>query len=297
MLGLLNFFRKVNRVISKVWIYFLVHVLKIEVKQTQEINGIKLTVNALEKGGQAYFNRGSYQEVINPLYKLIQKEYNPDLVFDVGANYGFISVLYAKLFKQAKIIAIEPSKWLCKYIRINKASNNCDNIEIVQAICDENSGDTKGFSINPVHSQDNRVEAPSSYWKKENVVTTSIDSIVEKEENFNFAFIKIDTQGFEKAVFAGAKTFLGSNSNWLIKTEFSPYHLNKQGTDPKELLKYLIENYKVVELVGILNYKEKSINDLFNNNIEISDLDLFLEYVMNFNLSNTGWVDLLIKSK
>ncbi|MCB9335087.1 MAG: FkbM family methyltransferase [Flavobacteriales bacterium] len=297
MLKLLFLVRKINRVIGKVWIYFLVHILKLKINQTQNINGIELTINALEKGGQAYFDRGSYQEVINPLYKLIAKECNPDIVIDVGANYGFISVLYAKIFSNSSVVAIEPSKWLCEYIELNKKRNKCNNIEVVQAICDENSGDIKGFSINPVHSQDNRVEAPSSYWKKESVVTTSIDTILSGKKDFHFTFIKIDTQGFEKSVFAGAKTVLKNNSNWLIKTEFSPSHLQKQGTNPKEFLEYLITNYKVVELVGLVNYKTAKIDDLFINNLELSDLDSFFEYLINFNVNKTGWVDLLIKKR
>ncbi len=297
MLKILFLFRKINRIIGKIWTYFLVHVLKTKINQTHAINGIKLTINALEKGGQAYLDRSSYQEVINPLYKLIQEKYNPNLVFDIGANYGFISVLYAKIFIQAKVIAIEPSNWLCNYIEINKKKNNCDNIEIVRAICDEISGDTKGFSINPVHSQDNRVDAPSGLWRKENVITTSIDAIIEKYNKINFVFIKIDTQGFEKQVFQGAKKFLSENSNWLIKTEFSPYHLEKQGTNPKEFLSFLIKNYTVVELVGILNYKEQNLDDLFKNSVELADLDSFYEYVTNFNVNNSGWVDLLIKKK
>lgn len=283
--------------LGKIWVYFLVHILKTKINQSQNINGINLTINALEKGGQAYFDRGSYQEVINPLYKLIQVKYKPNLVFDIGANYGFISVLYAKIFTQAKIIAIEPSNWLCKYIEINKNANKCANIEIVKAICDESSGLNKGFSINPVHSQDNRVEAPSNFWRKENVITTSIDSIIENHGKTNFVFIKIDTQGFEKPVFQGAKKFLSENSNWLIKTEFSPYHLEKQGTNPKDFLSYLLKNYSVVELVGILNYNTNSIDELFKNEIQFADLENFYNHIINFNTSKTGWVDLLIRKK
>ncbi|HRP61005.1 MAG TPA: FkbM family methyltransferase [Vicingus sp.] len=181
--------------------------------------------------------------------------------------------------------------------KINKKTNNCNNIEIVKAICDESSGQNKGFSINPVHSQDNRVEAPSTFWRKENVITTSIDSIIENHSNENFVFIKIDTQGFEKSVFQGAKKFLSENSNWLIKTEFSPYHLEKQGTNPKEFLSYLINNYSVVELVGILNYNSNSIDELFKYEIKSDELENFYNHIIRFNTSNTGWVDLLIRKK
>jgi len=297
MLAFLNLYRKIKRIIGKIWIYFLVHILGVSVKQTKDINGVKLTINALEKGGQAYFNRGSYQEVLDPLYQLILKEYNPNLVIDVGANYGFISVLYAKIFKRAKVIAIEPSKVLCKYIDLNKKNNSCNNIEIVEAICDASYGEMKGFSINPVHSQDNRVDAPSSLWRKENVITTSLDTIIEAETELDFAFIKIDTQGFEEAVFKGGEKYLKNNSNWIIKTEFFPNYLQVQGTDPKLLLNDLISNYDVIDLPGILSFKEQNISNLFRNKLSHDDVDQFIEYLIKFNHSGIGWTDLLIKPK
>ena len=63
----------------------------------------------------------------------------------------------------------------------------------------------RDFSINPLYSQDNRVKGDSILWKKENVITTSIDSILKEKGQVDFTFIKIDTQGFEKAVFLELK--------------------------------------------------------------------------------------------
>ena len=35
--------------------YFIVHLVGLEIKELKEINGIKLVINTLEKGGKAYF--------------------------------------------------------------------------------------------------------------------------------------------------------------------------------------------------------------------------------------------------
>ena len=289
--------KRIPRIIKKMWNYLLVQVLKVEIKQTGNFNGIKLTVNKLEKGGVSYFQKDSYREVINPFWPLLQKIYNPDVVLDIGANYGFTANVSASIFKNAQVIAIEPSSTLCKYIEINKQNNNNDNLTVLRAICDDSAGKNKGFSINPLYSQDNRVKGDSALWKTEQCVTTSIDSLLGEKKDLNFAYIKIDTQGFEKSVFNGAKEFLNNNSNWIVKTEFCPYCLVKQDTDPKELLTYLVENYDVIDFQGEIAYNENSIIDLFKNKIKPKQVSDIVDHIIKLDHTGLGWTDLLLKSK
>lgn len=289
--------KKIQRIIKKIWSYFLVHILKLEIKKTEVFNGIKLTINALEKGGLAYFSRSSYRESINPFYQLIQNSYKPNVILDIGANYGFTTNLYSKIFKDAQIYAIEPSNDLCKYIKLNLENNSADNVTLLQAICDDSEGETKNFSINPLYSQDNRVKGESILWKKEKVITTSIDSVLNNIKLIKFLFIKIDTQGFEKSVFKGGEKFLLNHSNWLIKTEFCPFCLEKQGTNPEFFLTYLIKNYDVVDFQGEISYKENSIDSLFLNKLLETDVVPFIEYVKKLDKKDIGWSDLLVRSK
>lgn len=289
--------RKIQRLLKKSWSYLLVQILNIEIKETRLINGIYLIINKLDKGGLAYLSRNSYKEVINPLYRLINALYSPEIVLDIGANYGFISNIYANVFKNAEIIAVEPSKKLCKYIEYNKKINKSSNITIYRAICDEQNNLKKDFCINPLHSQDNRVKGESILWKKEKVKTVTIDSILESKGKFNFAYIKIDTQGFEKSVFLGAENYLTNNNNWLIKTEFCPICLEKQGTNPSEFLHFLISKYDVVDYYDNICFKENSIDQLFRNKLDINDIDSFLNHIVNFDQQCIGWVDLLVRQK
>ena len=297
MLGILRLWRKVLRVINKVSSYFLVQILKLEVRETKNINGINLTINALEKGGRAYFSKHSYKDVVSPFFRIIQSCFNPDIVLDIGANYGFTSSIFARVFKNAEIIAIEPSAYLCKYIEQQKEQNQADNMVILRAICDCEAGVTRGFAINPLYSQDNRVNAPSDFWKQEQVITTSIDDLLEKKAPQRFTFIKIDTQGFEESVFGGARQYLRHHSNWLIKTEFCPFLMIKQGKDPRSFLRHLIEEYDVVDYTDAFCFKSHSIMDIFRHKLNPGDVDSFLPFIRSHDHSGNGWTDLLVKKK
>ena len=226
----------------------MIHVLKIEVKETIMINDIKFCVNILDSGGKFYTRGQPYKELASPLYRLIQDSFAPDLVIDVGANYGFISMICAKYFPEARIVAIEPDLRLCKYIKQNAKLNNYNRITVIRAICDQVPGKEKTFALNPLNSQDNRVKAPSKNWKTKPIETVSIDHIFNIRKPSNFAFIKTDTQGYECEVLFGAEEFLQNNSNWLMKMEFFPCLLVQQGTSPGFFLEYLISHYDVVDL-------------------------------------------------
>lgn len=296
MIKILKFHNRIWRIISKMWKYFIIQILNLNIVETSNFNGLLLSINRLETGGEAYFKSETYSEVVNPFYQAIQNNYNPDIVLDIGANYGFTSILYASIFKDANIVAVEPSRKLCKYIKKNIENNKLQNVLVKRAICDSKEGIKKEFS-NPLYSQDNRVKGSSFLWKKEVVDTTSIDSIFKTYPVEKFAYIKIDTQGFEKFVFQGGEGYLLNNNNWLIKTEFCPDALIKQGVEPKELLNYLIDKYDVVDFPGHVCFNDKFVLDSFKHKITKKDINSFINYVISLDTSKIGWTELLVKNK
>lgn len=149
------------------------------IKRRLEFGQVKLDTDILDLGGYlAYKTRKSYEECSSVLYPLVNKDYNPKLVLDIGANYGFISVLCAIKMPQAKVLAVEPSKKLIPYIEQNFRLNNVTNYEIIKAICGKSDLNSYNFSINPTSSQDNRVLKPESNWSSETIGMTCIDTVL-----------------------------------------------------------------------------------------------------------------------
>ncbi|CAA6812780.1 MAG: Teichoic acid export ATP-binding protein TagH (EC [uncultured Sulfurovum sp.] len=260
------------------------------------INDVSLTVNSLDKSALTYGGKTSYEELNSELYSDIQKYFNPSVIFDIGANYGFTSIVFAKAFPKAEIVLVEASSDLCNYINKNLSCNINNTYTLHNAICAENFDEKRKFSLNPSGSQDNRVVAENDRWGQEVIPTISLDKLFEMYHS-DFYFIKIDTQGYEENVFHGGENYLVKNNNWLIKTEFAPYWLRSQGTNPHEFLKELISKYNVVELPMRNKFKNDSLNDILRNTIQLEEVDMFISYIIGHNQNDRGWCDLMVYPK
>ena len=264
-------------------------------KKNLKIGEISLIINELDSGGLYYDSRKSYEELSSKLYDLIYEEYKPKIFLDIGANYGFISLISSLKIPSAKIIAVEAGKSLTPYIIENFRNNNIREGEVLNAICGEKDENTFNFSINPNTSQDNRVIGDNPAWKIEQVPMISIDTILKDCKDNEPVFIKIDTQGYEERVFKGGENFFHRNGNYLIKTEFAPYWLKSQGTNPEDFLSSLVDRFDVAELPATIPFFTESINDLFLNKIKKDNIALFLRHIENLSKNQHGWVDLLLR--
>lgn len=269
---------------------------KNNLKEIINFKEYKLTIDDTDSGGLMYDSKGSYEEINNKLYQEIEDLFAPDVIIDVGANYGFMSIVLFKYFSNAKIIAIEASYKLINFIELNFKDNNINKFQIINAICAEKSSELRDFSQNPWGSQDNRVIGENENWKTDRINTVSLNDIFHKN-NGKFYFIKIDTQGYEENVFRGAHNFLTLHDNWIIKTEFAPYWLESQGSNPKKFLEYLVDNFIVCEIPNRIRFKGDTLRALIANRLLNNDISLFIEFIINHNKNKKGWCDLYVFPK
>ncbi|MEN8135604.1 MAG: FkbM family methyltransferase [Thermodesulfobacteriota bacterium] len=264
---------------------------------TLNINGLLLTIDPSDFGATAYESKGSYEELANPIYKEIKKISNPLLVIDIGSNYGFTGLVFAQNFPDAKFLLVEADARLCQFIKQNFKQNGFSNFKVINAICGEKDGVNNDFSLNPTSSQDNRVVGESNKWVKKSVTSVSLSNLIGSNLIESSIFIKIDTQGYEEHVFKGGHNFLTKNNNWIIKTEFAPYWLNSQGTNPVNLLNYITSTFHVVELPARSSFLSNSISDILKYKLLPSNSENFINYITSLNKENRGWCDLLIIPK
>jgi FkbM family methyltransferase len=253
----------------------------------------KLAVNASDYGGKMYNERGAFEECQSLLYPIIKNSINPDVVVDVGANYGFTSLIFSQAFPNAQIIAVEPAINLQPFLNKNLADRK---VKIIQAVCGSQNDESVEFGINPISSQDNRV-IPQQGWNTISVPQISLDKLLETIPSSKSLFLKIDTQGFEYSVIQGASHTLQRLDKWIMKMEFAPFWLKSQGTDPNSLLNYLVHKYNIIESPARIPFGMDKFQDLSNIILRKEKIDLFISHVENLNRDLRGWVDLIVIKK
>jgi FkbM family methyltransferase len=261
-------------------------------QETINFGSFVLTINNRDRGGIQYRDPNYWAELTCPIYQEIVDKFQPTIFLDIGANYGFTSLVHLTKNPNCQLLLVEPSPLLIPYLKKNLQQNGYENFIIINAICSEQETIDSQFSLNPYSSQDNRVIGLTG-WKSIQVDSTTINHLLKDASLQDKIYIKIDTQGFEEKVFKGGAKFFNKNINWLIKTEFAPQWLKSQGTNPQKFLEHLIQQYMVIELPKRTRFKGDSLKSLIQYPLEIQECDRFIKYIESLAKGN-GWCDLLV---
>ena len=261
--------------------------LSIECERTLNIAGFDLTVDMNDEGGQHYHVSNEWKKrtcVHKPneeLWEAIQREYRPSLALDIGANYGFMSLVFARYFPDAEIFAVEPDPIVACYLKRNlEGATPCTRIFV--AICGREKTERHSFARNLRSSLDNRVYpggVSSGEWLISQVPSVCIDSLLSSADDERFVFVKINTRGYEERVIAGAERLLASN-RWLAYMEFAPHLLRCHDTPPVEFLATLAGRFDVAEVPAHIPFGA-TLDDCFRRPLAVSDAAAFVSYVQS----------------
>ena len=187
------------------------------------------------------FTEGDYYEknVIYWLESILCSQKDPCL-YDIGANIGYYSILAAK--KGANVIAFEPVKSTYVVLKNNVKLNKLKNIKINRLAISDKTGFEK---INLYTSSGNNSLAnrniPKDHELKhigvEIVKLDTLDNIVYNNK-LKPTLIKIDVEGFEKAVLMGGKNTL-LNHHPVVIIETSVNTSNDAGYSVDEIVQIL----------------------------------------------------------
>jgi FkbM family methyltransferase len=177
---------------------------------------------------------GAYEEHLAKLFRHLTCP--ADRCIDVGANIGVHTIRLAKLVgPSGSVIALEPDGQIARRLRANIALNDLSNVQVHEAAASDKAGD--GVVLHRPDPQDsNKGRAsllPHSYLtgSKNSVSTTTIDDVADGP----VALIKIDVEGFEGAVVAGAARTIETSEPSII-FEYAPAMLTDSFQSP---FKYL----------------------------------------------------------
>jgi FkbM family methyltransferase len=183
---------------------------------------------------ELYVN-GSYQgDVLIALRNLLR---GGKVLWDVGANYGLMSIYAACHFRgQVQVIAFEPSPIVLKELRNNLELNRCENVT-VEPICLGDRDGTVPFFVSEdqswnatmipqfaqSHAENLKIEVPCS------TIALCVERLPPPD------VIKLDVEGAEHLVVRGGRRFLADAKTSMI-VEYNVHAIRDAGLTPRGYL-------------------------------------------------------------
>jgi FkbM family methyltransferase len=168
---------------------------------------------------------------------LIRQGIRPATIIDVGANVGQFAVASAKLLKPARIVSFEPDPHTAELFKRNTAA--ITTIELIQKALGEKK-ESAEFFVNK-ESQVSSILALSSARLAEfpdhtvkhsiPVEIDTLDDIFESADLQRPILLKIDVQGYEDRVLAGASTLLKSVDFVILEISFKPLYEGEKSSN------------------------------------------------------------------
>ncbi len=169
-------------------------------------------------------------------------------IIDVGANLGIVSLILAKRFPERTIHAFEPAPSTFHAFKTNIELNGCSNIRALQMALADSDGEVS-FNNDPVGRAINSI-ALSTTDCAIKAQCAKLDTYADRNSIDEIAFLKVDVEGFEAAVFQGARRLLSAQRAAVIYYEVCPRNSKNSGIDPELPTRILLENGYQIFKVG-----------------------------------------------
>jgi FkbM family methyltransferase len=127
---------------------------------------------------------------------------------DIGANLGVYCLPMARLVgPEGQVFAYEPASETRRLLAISKEKNGADNLHIIAAALSD--GEREGHLVLGTSSELNTLDGSGP---GESVHVTSLDAEQKTRNWGSIDFIKIDAEGEEERILAGAGSFFATRS-------------------------------------------------------------------------------------
>ncbi len=162
-------------------------------------------------------------------------------VVDVGANIGLSTILLARSVQ--RVIAFEPSPANLQYLRRNLASNGITNVEVVAAAVSDRPS-TLRFHVAQFGAGSHVVAA--GHVLNDGIATIEVPAVtLDGALTVPVSFIKIDAEGHEPDILAGARAVLERDKP-IIYTEINVWCLSAfAGHSPGAFVRTLFRAFDV----------------------------------------------------
>lgn len=160
---------------------------------------------------------------------------------DVGANIGYYTLMLSQRFK--KVLAFEPEPDNFYLLKKNLLVNKINNAQIFQKAVSDKAGSLK-LGLSKDNFGDHQIRSSEEGRRQITIKATSLDKAVKDR----VSLLKIDTQGWEPKVIAGAKKIIDRDRP-VIFMEFWPTGYRRAKLNYKQMMTYLDKQYGGIYLI------------------------------------------------
>jgi len=221
--------------IAKV-LYFFVTLFTGKKRRIIERNGITYEVDIQEGLDLSLFLFGNFQKHVSENRFIILPK--TATIIDVGANFGLMSLNYAKTYSEGQIYAFEPTHYALEKLKRNLELNPefSKRIRVTNSFISSEINETpdiKAYSSWKVDGSmdDNKhVTHGGTAKSTDGVGSITLDAFCKKNNINKIDFVKIDTDGHELEILKGAKGAI-ENFKPIIIFEIGIYVMVERGID------------------------------------------------------------------
>lgn len=199
---------------------------------TSQRNKAKFKFKTEDVVGRHIYKRGDYEPHLSNFISENLSFGPGDVVFDIGANIGWYSVLFGNILPTGcKVYAFEPDPLNYKLLVNNVELNAISNVETVNAAVADKNETKKLYRYSSKNlGRHSLLEINEGDFVEVEAIV--LDDFV-KQRGLDYSsikFIKIDIEGYEYFALSGAEIILKHVA--CVVSEFVPRHMIKGGVEP-----------------------------------------------------------------
>lgn len=214
----------------------------------------ELFVDTKDNRGRAILkSAGTTQPFTAMLWRRLVRTFDPQVVLDIGANYGEIA-LSSTYGPSTQIHLFEPNPYVTPYLEKSVSSRrDCENFHLHSELVGSSVGrqtfviDRKwsgtSSAVGEISASDRVKGIGAEHFEELSVPSTTVDECLANSgltPGLRLLF-KIDVEGYEGHVVAGMRRTLRDAVAYAGIVEFDRTYLQRAGTNPDELLRYFSE--------------------------------------------------------
>jgi len=221
--------------LKRVGKWFMFRVLTSDEQLLIKIDGMPFYIHSTPASIQEYVLR-PYEPYTTELFKRAVKP--GAIVLDIGAQFGYYSLLAAKLVgPEGRVFAFEPAPSNFEILKRNIQVNNYTHIIYpVQKAVGNKQGKITLFLYEHSDSHGMFRHPEAAVKGAISVEAISIDEFLRGQP---VDVIKMDIEGNEPFALEGMKETISRSNNLILFTEFAPFFLRRGGTKPEDYLTQL----------------------------------------------------------